>query len=320
MITPRTLWRTVWIAPADVIDGDTVRVRDTDRDAWGAHLARLRIGPQGHLSLRLAAVDAPELHYPGGPSGLTHQPLAHGLAAADAVRRILGSSERDPSGGSDCDRTSGSAPDRPSQGAKPAPRRSADPADCEGELACLACIQGIDRYGRAIALLWPNDPFSEHRCDAGAHGLSASVNAQLLARGLAYPDFHSDLPADWQDTLAALTRQARGEGLGVWASDQSRQGIDLAEPQRLADGALVLPRLFRRIADFQRAQAGRWPLADGLGFREYLEARERPVRLRDSGRVLPFAELLTIHGTHCQLHGDVENFLYQSADPVRDLT
>jgi len=89
----------------------------------------------------------------------------------------------------------------------------------------------------------------------------------------------------------------------------------------------VLPRLFRRIAEFWRQQGapdaagGRSGSADWDGcFREFLEQRERGLRLRPGGPLRAFAEQVEIHAGRCRLLGQVENFLYQSCLADQKLT
>ena len=86
---PRALWRCVSLSAEDVVDGDTIRVLDPNPHAWGANLGRLRVGSDGRFSVRLAGLDAPELHYPAGPAQLVHQPLAWATAAQEALLRAL---------------------------------------------------------------------------------------------------------------------------------------------------------------------------------------------------------------------------------------
>jgi hypothetical protein len=77
---------------------------------------------------------------------------------------------------------------------------------------------------------------------------------------MAYLTLYTSTPAPHGRTLRELARQAREEGRGVWAADETEQ-FPLADQASIAppDGALVLPKLFRRCTDYLKARAGGFP-------------------------------------------------------------
>ncbi|MDE3011902.1 MAG: hypothetical protein KGI67_13535 [Pseudomonadota bacterium] len=305
------LWRDIALAGAQVIDGDTLRVRDPDPGAWGALQGRLRLRGDGTLVLRLAGVDAAESHYPGGPPGLQAQPAA---AAALATRQLTACLAAAP------------------------------------EARLTVCGLGADRYGRALVLAW-----TQARTVLAAAAVEAeladSLNAGLLAGGACFPDLWDQMPASWSAQLATIAGQARREGRGLWALDGGQQWFALDDWPALCGQRLILPRLFRRIAEFWRLQAagdrgrggagsssgssggggGRGASGGGASgaatgtalddcLREFLEQRECQVRLAGGGPERPFADWVELDQGACRFTGQVENFLYQSCSSGKKLT
>jgi hypothetical protein len=77
--------------------------------------------------------------------------------------------------------------------------------------------------------------------------LRGSANAQLLARGDAYPLAYRTQPAAHRAVFAEVARGARRRGLGVWALDRSTRGVAVRSSRSLGPfGALIFPKLFRR--------------------------------------------------------------------------
>ena len=87
--------------------------------------------------------------------------------------------------------------------------------------------------------------------------LGRTLNARSVAEGMAYLTLYSSTPAPHGRALRELARQAREAGHGVWAVDETAQ-FPLAEQASIGppDGALVLPKLFRRCTDYLKARAG----------------------------------------------------------------
>lgn len=303
MIPDLPFQRCLSLLPDSVVDGDTLRLADPAPEAWGAMLGRLRLASDGAVLVRLAALDAPESDYPAGQPLLGHQPAAAVTLSLALLHEALWRG---------------------------------------GEARCTLEVRAIDRYGRAVALLWPG---------AQAGCLEDSLNARLLASGAAYPDLHADLPVEALGALGALARAARRAGRGLWPLDRSAQGVALDDLAALRDRDLVLPRLFRRLADFWRSQGaaqavtgtatgavtgavtgtvtgavtgattgattsaiGDWP------FREFLEQRERNVRLGAGGPLVSFASQIEVAQGRCRVIGEVENFLYQPGQASEKLT
>jgi hypothetical protein len=111
-----------------------------------------------------------------------------------------------------------------------------------------------DRYGRAVAMV-----FADGQQPTGNDGtpvflntveLRTSVNYQLLEAGWAHPTFYSRLYHDLRDALAEAARTSRDAGRGVWADDSTNAGFELQSRDQLTAEVILLPKLFRRLADY----------------------------------------------------------------------
>jgi len=78
---------------------------------------------------------------------------------------------------------------------------------------------------------------------------------------MAYLTLYTSTPATHGRALRAVAGEAREEDRGVWAADETDE-FRLADQGSISppDGALVLPKLFRRCTDYLKAVAGsrRW--------------------------------------------------------------
>ena len=72
----------------------------------------------------------------------------------------------------------------------------------------------------------------------------------MITQGLAYPTYYRALFPDLRNELTAAAKQARDGGLGVWASDATTTGFDVRGLTSLEDDIVILPKLFRRLADY----------------------------------------------------------------------
>ena len=152
-----------------------------------------------------------------------------------------------------------------------------------GERARDALVQGLgergvvvasrcDPHGRVVAYVFAGEGSEAVRelawGAAGAVVLRGSANAQLLARGDAYPLAYRTQPAAHRAVFAEVARGARRRGLGVWALDRSARGVAVRSERSLGPhGALVLPKLFRRcvrwLQDGAREAFTAWLARDG---------------------------------------------------------
>jgi len=281
-------------------DGDSVRFVADDPQAWRAAGIRARVNAGGSAQLRLDAIDALETHYaPPGGSGQWHQPQELAAGAAESLLRRLGFTgwRRDPATGTITD---------------------PEPAEVPGWVVS----GGADVNGRPVAFVLAGDRAAAgpEWSAGGADGpvtltpamLAATANLRQLADGLAYPTFYTGLAADLRDALAAVAVAARERGAGVWATDATTRGIEVTGRGRLEDEVALLPKLFRRLAEYLSLDgSGAVSLA---GFPDFLEVSADVVRVLPDGPTTTLAELVQVDGRRVALTAAPEALLFSEKE------
>ena len=222
----RGTFRVVGASP----DGDSVRFYPDNQDAFLIARLRVRTNAHGGAQLRLDAIDALETHYtPTNSRVRWHQPLDLAGAASSALLADLGfgAVQRDPDGNV----------------------TAASPAETRGHIL----TRFADVYGRPVSFVFSGE--RQRTPDLGSvrlepAGLRASVNWRQLYAGLAYPTYYSKLFPDLRDELTAAVSEARDRGLGVWERDVTTTGFRLESRAQLSDHLIILPKLFRRLAEY----------------------------------------------------------------------
>jgi endonuclease YncB( thermonuclease family) len=220
-------------------DGDSIRlIPDTPGRLDDLRRAdRIRVSPvDGSVQLRLEGIDAPETSY--GPAG---QPL--GTAARDRLVRLAGFTAVRRAGGGAT--VTSARPDR-----VPAAVLSVL-ADANGRPVCFLLVgDDLPADGDFVAL----EPAL----------LERTLNHALLADGSAYLTLYDSLAPVLRRALRAVAAGARSEGRGVWARDSTAE-FDLAGQESIGpEGALILPKLFRRCTDYLETRQGRETLRTWL--------------------------------------------------------
>ncbi|WP_369244721.1 nuclease [Streptomyces sp. R41] len=213
-------------------DGDTVPFIPDDVADWKLVPGCEKILPaaDGHASIRLEGVDALETHYGQGAS-VQHQPLKLAHRAADELLKWLGftSVERHD------DETV-----------------TTTPASVPG----FILTRGTDTFGRCVAFVGRRTApaYSGYEIGVSDDLLRRTANFHLLSLGLAYPTFYAGLPVYLRDVLSAAAQAARAAKTGVWADDAdvTMKGAKITGMSSLTadDGAVILPKLFRRLKDY----------------------------------------------------------------------
>lgn len=231
-------------------DGDSVRFYPDDATVWKKAGIAAKPNAQGGVQLRLDAIDALETHYtPPHAAHAWSQPAEFGDGAAAALLDHLGFSgvERD-------DRKIVTA---------------STPAETHGYIL----TRFADVYGRAVSLVYAGRRRGRTSPEGTAYvevsELRRSVNHRLLAAGLVYPTFYSKLYVDFREALAAATVTARERGTGLWAQDDTLTGFRLTSESQLTDRLVILPKLFRRLAEYLTDADGSTSLT---GFPAFLRA------------------------------------------------
>jgi endonuclease YncB( thermonuclease family) len=233
-------------------DGDSIRFYPTNPNVWDGVPIRVRANAHGGVQLRLDAIDALETHYtPRSSPHPWRQNPELGDAAATAHSSMLGFDEvtRD----------------------EHEIVTAATPETRPGAIL----TRFADKYGRAVAVVFSEDQ-QPQGADASpvfldADGLKKSVNFRLLEAGLVYPTFYSQLFFDLRNVLADAARDARAKGEGVWATDSTNAGFSLQSREQLITELIILPKLFRRLAEYLVLDDSGGVTLDG--FPAFLEAK-----------------------------------------------
>src|SRR4051795_13679525 len=212
-------------------DGDSVRFYPQDPGVWSRAGIAVRTNSTGGVQLRLGAVDAPGTHYtPPHSRSPWRQPADLGDGAASALLDLLGFRNvvRDDRGYV----------------------IAATPEQTPGYIL----TRFADKYGRAVATAFPGGRRGRAVDGSSIYlhvdELHRPVNYQLLATGSVYPTFDSKLYVDLRDDLAAAAVTARDAAKGVWEQDATLGGFRLQSRTQLTENLVILPKLFRRLAEY----------------------------------------------------------------------
>src|SRR3954451_17068904 len=256
-------------------DGDSVRFYPQDPDVWSRVGIAVRPTSTGGVQLRLDAIDALEPHYtPPHSRSPWRQPADLGDGAASALLDLLGFRNvvRDDRGYV----------------------IAATPEQTPGYIL----TRFADKYGRAVATAFPGGRRGRAVDGSSIYldvdELHRSVNYQLLQTGWVYPTFYSKLYVDLREDLAAAAVAARTAGHGVWAQDATLPGFRLASRTQLSEDLVILPKLFRRLAEYLTLdETGKVNLA---GFPAFLAARDDRLFTVPAGQATSFDTLITRRG------------------------
>lgn len=229
-------------------DGDSVKFLPDDRAALAVAAPGVHLGAGGGAQLRLDAIDALETHYSPPAGQRTHQPSGLAHAAADSLLAQLGFTHVERAGET---------------------ITASEPAETPGHIL----TRFADTHGRPVAVVFAGDPTEPDGTlvHLDPDRLTTSANHRLLADGLAYPTYYSRLYPDLREALTTAVAQARAARTGIWALDATTSGVTIDLPTTLAESAVILPKLFRRLVDYLALGAEDLALD---GFLAFLSVRE----------------------------------------------
>ncbi|MGX1886959.1 nuclease [Streptomyces sp. NPDC055287] len=212
-------------------DGDTLPFIPDNVADWKLVPGDAHIVPKadGRASIRLEGIDALETHY-GEKQHVEHQPRGLAHEAADELLKFLGFDTvlRDD------DETVATTPD---------------------SVPGWILTRGADTFGRCVAFVGKGTPpvYSGYWTSVDDGLLKRTANHRLLLLGLAYPTFYSGLPVYLRELLTDASEKARASAKGVWKVDKTLDGAKVTGMTSLTDdttGAVILPKLFRRLKDY----------------------------------------------------------------------
>lgn len=276
-------------------DGDSVRFVPDDPGVWRRLGIRARVNAAGGVQLRLDAIDALETHFATtGSRSSWHQPPRLAVAATEALLHTLGftSFRRAEDTGTISD-----------------PHPDSTPG--------WIVTSGADVNGRPIAFVRggvrsaAGPEWSADRADGPVEltpaMVATTVNDAQLRDGLAYPTFYAGLADGVRNALAGTARRARESGLGVWADDVTNGGFEVTGRRQLEEAVTLLPKLFRRLAEYLSAAGGAVSLA---GLTDFLAVSADAVRVLPDGRVSTLAELVEVDGQRVRLTVPPERLVF----------
>lgn len=232
-------------------DGDSIRFMPTNPALMGSLSGpRPKFNPQGHVQLRVEAIDALETHYsPPSGGGPLNQPLALAHAARTAlldfvkIKNVVWS-----------------------------PNGSTVVSANDGTPGYILA-RSVEKYGRPIAFVFAgNAPEADGTSVVfDVQRLQQSYNYQAVARGLAYVTYYKGLFFDLRNALTAAVVLARKQKLGVYRDDATTAGVLVSSLAVITTDRPILPKLFRRMSEYMVN------VGSIVGFKQLMAKAKEPV-------------------------------------------
>ncbi|WP_191876200.1 hypothetical protein [Streptomyces filipinensis] len=121
--------------------------------------------------------------------------------------------------------------------------------------------------------------------------MKQTVNYHQLTAGMAYPTFYRNLFLDLRKAMADAVVHARGAQKGLWPKDVTTTGAKHVDLDSLTGDSVLMPKLFRRLADYLILNDGSSSLA---GFRAYLEQRDDRLFIISTGQSTGFGTVVDV--------------------------
>lgn len=228
-------------------DGDSIRFQADDPKKWLKLEGRgVKMNRKGHAQLRIEAIDTLETHF------MTHhQPAPLADLATENLFSLLGITEVEWN----------------SSRSQVLSANDAVPG--------YILSRGTDKYGRPIAFLFKDieELRGKETIFLNEELSQKSANYAMLYDGFAYPTFYDGFFYDLRAEFAAATKLARATRRGIWEVDKTRDFITIDSLGDITDKHVLLPKLFRRLADFIVKNGG----FNGDQFLEHLQSKREKV-------------------------------------------
>jgi endonuclease YncB( thermonuclease family) len=276
---PFTLIRGTFHVTGYSPDGDSIRFKALDKKLW----TRLSGPPvernaKDHAQLRFEGIDALETHYLG-----THQPLKFALKAREVLLSALGITNVQWN---------------------PSKTRVVEAQD---GVAGYILTRTVERNRRPVAFVYVGECCEQDGAaiQLGTTQLQESVNCKFLAKGLAYPTYYRGLFHDLRRTLTKAVHAARQAKRGLWPSDCTISGVLVEDLQSISQEQVILPKLFRRIAQYLE---GGGSIA---GFKAFLREKDEGIYLISSGHYTHFDTVIEVEGDKVRMTVAPEDILFE---------
>jgi endonuclease YncB( thermonuclease family) len=260
-------------------DGDSIRFR-ADNDAHWAKLSGppVELNARRHAQLRLEAIDTLETHYRN-----THQPLPLALKALESLLTQLGI--RDVRWNAARTRIT----------------------DAQDGTAGYILARAVEPNRRPVSFVYSGAPSEPDGSSAflDPKRLGQSVNYRQLEAGLAYATYYKGLFPDLRGSLTQVVRQAREAKREIWAQDRTNSGFAVEGLESLAEQHVIMPKLFRRLAEFLE---GGGPVTN---FKQFLEARAEGIIIIATAHVTHFDTVVEVAGNTVRMTEPPENLIFE---------
>jgi endonuclease YncB( thermonuclease family) len=249
-------------------DGDSIRFKALDSTNWASlEGIKVKLNTKQHAQLRIEAIDTLETHYES-----QHQPLLFAEAAATKLFKYLGITD-----------VVWNASHSKVTSAKDG---------TEG----LIISRTTEENGRPVSFVFGPDPNVQDGQEifVDAKLTRKSVNYHMLKDGLAYPTFYDGLFYDLRELFANQTLKARAIPKGLWTVDSTNTFIQINGLSDVTDSHVLLPKLFRRIVTYLKANGG---VFDAQKFVAYLKKGNEKVLILSKLHFTHFDDLIEIDPT-----------------------
>lgn len=230
-------------------DGDSIRFQADKPEQWLKLEGRsVKLNRRGHAQLRIEAIDTLETHF------MTHhQPAPLADLATENLFTLLGIKD-----------------------VKWNSSRSQVLSAKDG-VPGYVLSRGTDKYGRAVCFLFNDIEELSGKETIFLDEILAqkSINYAMLYDGFAYPTFYDGFFYDLRQEFASATKLARATKRGIWEVDRTRDFISINSLEDVTDTHVLLPKLFRRIAEYI-VKNGEF---DGYDFLEQLRSKREKVMI-----------------------------------------
>lgn len=260
-------------------DGDSIRFRADDETNW-AKLSGppVTLNARRHAQLRLEAIDTLETHYRN-----LHQPPELATKALDFLLQGLGIT-----------------------GVQWDVLRTRITAANDGTEGYIIS-RSVESNRRPVAFAFSGPPPEDDgsRIFFDADRLRQSMNYQSVEAGLAYPTYYKGLFSDLREALTGASARARQNDSGVWPVDWTNAGFEVSGIESITEEHVILPKLFRRLAEYMEAGG---PIT---GFKKFLEMKEDGVTIIASTHFTHLDTLVRVEGNVVRMTEQPENLIFE---------
>jgi hypothetical protein len=233
------------------------------------------LNAKDHAQLRFEAIDTLETHYQD-----THQPLELAIGALEHLLEGLNITDVEWN--------------------ETRTRVTAANDGTKGYILSRA----VEKNGRPVAFVYTGTPPEKDGSEIflDADRMRESMNHRALEEGVAYPTYYEGLFHDLRAALTEAVGRAREAERGVWAEDRTNAGFEVESLQSITNEHVILPKLFRRLAEYLEAGGS------VAGFEEFLVAKGEEVIV-----------ISTVHTTHFDTVVEVEGDTVRMTEPPENL-